>query len=197
MGRDPSADLHKWDAAGYGRAGADTSLLHCLSTLTTLTLQIPRLINHSLKPGTGEGVISVSKEVIEESEPPSFADGIGFGMHGNDSVDSKTEEMTGAPQDSKQSQPEPRFEPLVPSFSAALHIRPSSQETEPEEQFWHLEKGFPMQIKKALIVDKTTRYEMERDHYGTEGEDLKRELTIRGMVPVHLSLFLVFGLTFP
>jgi hypothetical protein len=136
-------------------------------------------------------VISVSKEVTEEIEPPSFADGIGFGMHGNDSVDSKTEHASATPLDSKTA-PAPAgtpFEPLVPSFSAALHIRPSSQQAEPEEQFWHLEKGTPMQIKKALIVDKTTRYEMERDHYGTEGEDLKRELTIRGMVSPQVSLF--------
>ena len=147
-----------------------------------------------MKPDTGEGVISVSKVVTEESEPPSFADGIGYGMHGSDSVDSvKSEDFsvssssstnissTQAPPSSAPPQATNQFEPLLPTFSAALHIRPASQQLETED-LWHLEKGKPMDIKKALIVDKTTRYEMERDHYNIEGEELKRELTIRGMV---------------
>jgi hypothetical protein len=157
-----------------------------------------------MKPDTGEGVISVSKVVTEESEPPSFADGIGYGMHGSDSVDSvkssedssaskttQQEESTQATQASPASSPAApasnQFEPLLPTFSAALHIRPASQQLETED-LWHLEKGKPMDIKKALIVDKTTRYEMERDHYNIEGEDLKRELTIRGMVRAPLAL---------
>jgi hypothetical protein len=152
-----------------------------------------------MKPDTGEGVISVSKFVTEEGEPPSFADGIGYGMHGTDSVDSVKSEDSSlsstspqtSQQDSKAASPTAsapaapssttQFEPLLPTFSAALHIRPASQQLETED-LWHLEKGKPMDIKKALIVDKTTRYEMERDHYNIEGEDLKRELTIRGMV---------------
>lgn len=137
-----------------------------------------------MKPETGEGVISVSKVVTEEAEPPSFADGIGFGMHGNDSVDAVKDDSS--TQESPQESPSNKFEPLIPSFSAALHIRPASQGPEPQN-FWHLEKGSPLHLKKALIVDKTTRYEMERDHYGIEGEDLKRELTIRGMVFVILT----------
>lgn len=145
-----------------------------------------------MKPDTGEGVISVSKVVTEEGEPPSFADGVGYGMHGSDSVDSvKSEDSsdssstnipsTQATPSSAPSQATNQFEPLLPTFSAALHIRPASQQLETED-LWHLEKGKPMDIKKALIVDKTTRYEMERDHYNIEGEELKRELTIRGMV---------------
>lgn len=136
-----------------------------------------------MKPESGEGVISVSKVVIEEPEPPSFADGLGLGLHGSDSVDSIKEDVPPGPsQNSTIAQAPPnKFEPLIPSFSAALHIRPAAPAPEPKN-FWHLEKGTPLHIKKALIVDKTTRYEMERDHYGIEGEDLKRELTIRGMV---------------
>ena len=49
--------------------------------------------------------------------------------------------------------------------------------------------GHAMAIRKAIIVDKRTRYEIEREHYDAEGEVLMRELTLRGLV-LPLLLFL-------
>ena len=69
--------------------------------------------------------------------------------------------------------------------SAALHIRPAASEPQIAVDYPEmilLNEGTPLDLKKALIVDKTTRYEMERAHYNCEGEELKRELTLRGMV---------------
>lgn len=44
------------------------------------------------------------------------------------------------------------------------------------------EPGHALQLRQAIIVDKRTRYEIEKDHYNAEGEVLMRELTLRGLV---------------
>jgi hypothetical protein len=116
-------------------------------------LQIPRLINHS-------DVSPASPDDNDSPPPPSFADGDGLSPANSDYDVSLSE-------------------------SAALHIRPGSEEpqiTMDYPEMMLLNEGQPLDLKKALIVDKTTRYEMERAHYNCEGEELKRELTLRGMV---------------
>ena len=128
-------------------------------------MQIPRLINHSeVDPSSvgGDG------QREGEDSAPSFADGDGLAANTGD-YDVSLNDV------------------------AALHIRPRAVEPQiavdyPEMML--LDQGSPLDIKNALIVDKTTRYEMERAHYNCEGEELKRELTLRGMVWTQaLSLF--------
>ncbi|CAE7806772.1 nadk2, partial [Symbiodinium microadriaticum] len=119
--------------------------------------QIPRLINHSDSSGAGgEG----NKESDDAGPPPSFADADGLSASGGD-YDVSLKDV------------------------AALHIRPGAAEPQIAVEYpemMMLDQGSPLDIKNALIVDKTTRYEMERAHYNCEGEELKRELTLRGMV---------------
>ena len=45
-------------------------------------------------------------------------------------------------------------------------------------------KGVPLEMRNALVVEKKTRYEVEREHYNADGEVLRRELTLRGIVYV-------------
>jgi hypothetical protein len=68
---------------------------------------------------------------------------------------------------------------IIKSVDTSLHLhhatkgRVGSSEEEPP---------VPLEVKKAVIVVKTTRYEVERDHYNADGEELRRLLAVRGIM---------------
>ena len=45
-----------------------------------------------------------------------------------------------------------------------------------------LAKNAGLNLNRIILVDKKTRYEVERDHYNCEGEQLRQQLVLRGIV---------------
>lgn len=78
--------------------------------------------------------------------------------------------------------------------AASLNLAPADDKVMETRDFdpqvvRRLEAGRPLNLRRAIIVEKTPRYEIERDNYNVEGEVLMRELTLRGMVHLWIQCY--------